>query len=161
MNWDRYFHSICQTVASKSPCLSRKIGAILVRDNSIISTGYNGPPRGVPHCGAERNSIANYGYPDDMCPRKFLGHKSGDGLSMCPAVHAEMNAVIDAARKGASTIGSILYMNCLVCCKQCMGILINAGVKEIVVENVEHYDSLVAFLSTSIQFPKIRKFNFE
>jgi len=52
--WDLYFHSICIAVASKSPCLSRKIGAILVRDHSIVSTGYNGPPRGVPHCGHER-----------------------------------------------------------------------------------------------------------
>jgi len=53
--WDTYFHSICIAVASKSPCLSRKIGAILVRDKSIVATGYNGPPRGVPHCGHDRN----------------------------------------------------------------------------------------------------------
>jgi len=161
MNWDRYFHSICIAVSHKSPCLSRKIGAILVKDNSIISTGFNGPPRGVPHCGKERNNFERTNAPDDMCPRKFLGFNSGEGLEICPAVHAEMNAVIDAARKGASTIGSTLYMNCLVCCKQCMGILINAGVKEIVVEDVEHYDSLVSFLSVSSQFPLIRQFNFE
>ena len=159
MNWDRYFHSICSAVALKSPCLSRKIGAILVKDNSIISTGFNGPPRGVPHCGSERNSFEKTEFPSDICPRKFLGYKTGEGLELCPAVHAEMNAVIDAARKGASTIGSTLYMNCLVCCKQCMGILINAGIREIVVENVEHYDSLVSFLSISTQYPKVRQFN--
>ena len=54
MKWDEYFLDICCSISTKSPCLSRKIGAILVRDNSIISTGYNGPPRGVPHCGHDR-----------------------------------------------------------------------------------------------------------
>jgi dCMP deaminase len=160
MTWDRYFYSMCKTVASKSPCLSRKIGAILVKDHSIISTGYNGPPRGVPHCGAERNRFLGVDSPEDLCPRKFLGFDSGQGLEKCPAVHAEMNAVIDAARKGASTIGTTLYMNCLVCCKQCMGILINAGVKEIVVETVDHYDELVSFLSLSSSYPSIRTFDF-
>ena len=52
--WDNYFHTICESVSTKSPCLSRKIGAILVRDKSIISTGFNGPARGIPHCGHER-----------------------------------------------------------------------------------------------------------
>jgi len=51
LKWDTYFHSICVAVASKSPCLSRKIGAILVKDHSIVSTGFNGPSRGIPHCG--------------------------------------------------------------------------------------------------------------
>ena len=53
-SWDRYFHTICEAVASKSPCLSRHIGAILVRDHSIVSTGFNGPSRGIPHCGHDR-----------------------------------------------------------------------------------------------------------
>jgi dCMP deaminase len=162
MNWDKYFHKICGSVASKSPCFSRKIGAILVKDNSIISTGYNGPPRGVPHCGPERSNAQ-----DDpntycfACPRKIYGFKSGEGLEYCPAVHAEMNAVIDAARKGASTLGTTLYMNCVVSCKQCMGILMNAGVVEVVVESEDHYDELTKFFSLSSNFPAIRLFNLE
>jgi len=161
MNWDKYFYSICQAVASKSPCMSRKIGAILVRDNSIISTGYNGPPRGVVHCGEKRNLVDGLTAMTNpsRCPRKSFGYKSGEGLSICPAVHAEMNAVIDAARKGASTIGTTLYMNCVICCKQCMGILMNAGVREIVVETMTDYDELVSFLRTSRNFPSVRTFN--
>lgn len=164
MNWDKYFHDICETIASKSPCLSRKIGAILVKDNSIISTGYNGPPRGCVHCGADRTLLeqGTLGLLADLniCPRKLERFKSGEGLHLCPAVHAEMNAVIDAARKGASTLGSTLYMNCVIPCKQCMGILINAGVKEIVVDDDSNYDGLTYLLRTSPMYPIIRTFNF-
>lgn len=161
-SWDKYFYDICVVVASKSPCLSRQIGAILVRDNSIISTGYNGPPRGVPHCGLERNmhTMSMKNYPETLCPRKWVGCKSGEGLEMCPAVHAEMNAVTNAARKGVSTLGTTLYMNCVVCCKQCMGILMNAGVVEIVVSDSDYYDELAKYFSLSPSFPRIRKFDF-
>ena len=65
--WDSYFHKICTAVSSKSPCLSRNIGAIIVRDKSVISTGYNGPPRNYPHC----EPI------DGKCPRHAKGYKSG------------------------------------------------------------------------------------
>lgn len=159
MTWDKYFYDICVVVASKSPCLSRKIGAILVRDNSIISTGYNGPPKGVIHCGPERNEFQNITGPDDICIRKLYGYESGKGLELCPAVHAEMNAVINAARKGASTLGSTLYMNCVIPCKQCMGILINAGVKEIVIEQDLDYDTLSKYMQTSDFYPSVRKFS--
>lgn len=155
MVWDQYFHDLCVTVAKKSPCLSRQIGAILVRDKSIVATGYNGPPRGCDHCDRR---ITVQGIPQMKCPRKFWGYKSGEGLEHCPAVHAEMNAVIAAARIGASTLGSTLYMNCVIPCKQCMGILINAGVKEIVVDSTDNYDDLVDFLKSSDNYPIVRKF---
>jgi dCMP deaminase len=129
MTWDSYFYNLCKAVALNCKCRSRQIGAILVRDRSVIATGYNGPARGIKECGL-------------TCPRKGLGFKSGEGLDLCPAVHAEVNAVIDAARKGASTLGSILYMNALLPCKNCAGVLINAGIKEIVVEDIISYDSL-------------------
>jgi len=123
--WDKYFHDICVTVASKSPCLSRKIGAILVRDKSIISTGFNGPPRGIPHCGHERWLVdqslqyevgrltKDVNLPDfrNTCPRQVLGYKSGTHMELCPAQHAEENAVSNAARFGVSVIGSTLYMD--------------------------------------------------
>lgn len=169
-SWDQYFHRICEAVASKSPCLSRKIGAILVRDHSIISTGFNGPSRGVPHCGYDRltkdkliRDLMPQGRDtmkvvESHCPRKVLGYESGTHMELCPAVHAEANAVIDAARKGASTIGTTLYMNCIIPCKSCYGLLINAGIVEIVVDDTKVYDKHTQYLIDNSSI-KIRKFN--
>ena len=142
--WDEYFLQICESVARKSPCLSRQIGAILVRDQSIISTGYNGPPRGYSHCKEE-------------CPRRVMKFASGQGLDHCPAVHAESNAISNAARVGASTINSTLYMNCIVPCKNCMGELINAGVRTIVVTDILPYHELSLDMVTKCKI-NIRKF---
>jgi len=148
MKWDSYFHSICSAVASKSPCLSRKIGAILVRDHSVISTGYNGPPRGVPHCGHDRymkDGLLSK-YISKTCPRKLLGYESGTHMELCPAQHAEVNAISNAARLGVSVLGSTLYMNSVIPCKNCFGALINAGITEIVVDEVTVYDKHTQFL---------------
>ena len=159
MKWDNYFHSVCKAVASKSPCLSRKIGAILVKDNSIVSTGYNGPARGIPHCGEDRvnkdivlseillaNGITMIHQVDKYCPRKILGYKSGTHMELCPAQHAEVNAISNAARLGVSVFGSILYMNCIIPCKDCFGSLINAGITEVVIEESDTYDKHTQFL---------------
>ena len=159
MKWDTYFYYICQAVASKSPCMSRKIGAILVKDRSIVSTGYNGPPRGIPHCGHERlmkdselsNELHNIdGFSVEqlksICPRKLLNYKSGLGMEWCPAQHAEENAVSNAARLGTSVIGTTLYMNSVIPCQKCFGTLINAGITEIVVEDDIVYDKHTTFL---------------
>jgi dCMP deaminase len=154
--------------------LSRQIGAILVIDNSIISTGYNGPPRGIPHCGKDRfkkdKEIATLltNHPDykelftttdilTTCPRYLLGFKSGEGMELCPAQHAEENCVSNAARNGVSTIGSTLYMNCIIPCQKCLGTLINAGVIEIVVENATVYDRHSTYLIDNSSL-KIREF---
>lgn len=96
MEWDQWYHEICMVVAKKSQCLSRKIGAVLVRDKSIISTGYNGPPRGIPHCNERyiidpviRELIKSKGKDPDnpkyhnICPRNVAGFKSGEGLDYC------------------------------------------------------------------------------
>jgi dCMP deaminase len=133
-NWDQYFLSVCDAISSKSPCLSRQIGAILVRDKSIVSTGYNGPARGFPHCSTKGNT----------CPRKALGYASGEGLVNCPAAHAEANCIANAARIGASTVGTTLYMNCIIPCKDCMIILVNAGIVEVVVEELTPYHKISA-----------------
>lgn len=153
-NWDKYFFDICQAISLKSPCLSRQIGAILVRDKSIVSTGYNGPPRGYPHCntyieeeltdlqkasGLEPKHILK-------CPRQIQGFKSGEGLHLCPAAHAETNCITNAARLGVSTIDTTLYMNTLIPCKECAKLIVNAGISEIVILNLRSYDQL----STSI-----------
>ena len=126
--WDRYFYTICDAVSSNSKCHSRHIGAILVRDKSIVSTGYNGPPRDIAHC-------------DSQCPRRQAGHGSGEGLHLCPAIHAEVNCVVNAARQGVITLGTILYMNCIIPCNECLKVLINAGVVEVVIRSNKVYSA--------------------
>jgi dCMP deaminase len=133
MSWDKYFHKITEVVASNSKCLSRKIGAILVRDNVVICTGYNGPPRGVPHC-------------EGVCPRRAKGYASGEGLHLCPAAHAERNCIAHAARLGITVKGATLYMNSQIPCKDCLSELINAGVAEVVCTSLEPYDEMSKFL---------------
>ncbi len=161
MNWDTYFHEICITVASKSPCLSRQIGAILVRDKSIVSTGYNGPPRGIPHCGHERlkEDFTLSNMLDDMsnsfgwseieytCPRHLLNKgERGAFRELCPAQHAEENCVSNAARNGVSVLGCTLYLNEHLPCSKCLGTLINAGISEIVTESLDYHDEQGKFL---------------
>jgi len=171
--WDTYFHTICQSVASKSPCLSRHIGAILVRDHSIVSTGYNGPSRGVPHCGHDRvmkdNTLTDayqdiYGGQDIPllrfrleCPRKILGYLSGTHMELCPAQHAETNAISNAARLGVSVLGTTLYMNSVIPCKGCYGALINAGIVEIVIDEITVFDKHTQYLIDNSNI-KIRSF---
>ena len=172
--WDQYFYNLCKAVAEKSPCLSRKIGVLLVRDNSIVSTGYNGPPRGVPHCGhdrlmndsylqasvkeaEEKGQLLDYKRFKDECPRKVLGYESGTHMEICSAQHAEENAVSNAARLGVSVYNSTLYINCVIPCQKCYGTLINAGIKEIVVEKATVFDGWTYFLKYNSNI-KIREF---
>lgn len=145
-SWDEYFYAICNAVSSKSPCLSRQIGAILVCDHSIVSTGYNGPPRGIPHCEG------------DICPRKAKGFASGEGMELCDAQHAEENAVTNAARNGVITIGTTLYMNSVIPCHKCFGTLINAGIAEVVIGTKYFYSEQTQRLLNHSQI-KIREFN--
>ena len=136
MSWDNYFKELATVVASNSKCLSRQIGAVLVKDRAIISTGYNGPPRGVPHC---KGSI---------CPRQLQGYKSGEGLHLCPATHAEANCIAQAARNGVSTLNSIMYLTCNIPCKNCLALMINAGIEEAVCISLDWYDDLSPFIAT-------------
>jgi len=153
MTWDEYYHKLCVTVASNTKCLSRTIGAVLVRDKSIISTGYNGPPRGVPHCGSRfiidpklrallisKDMNPNDPALHDTCPRYVAGFKSGEGLEWCVAGHAERNAIVNAARSGACTMGATLYMDCGIPCTPCLVEIINSGIEEIVVTKMIYYD---------------------
>jgi len=157
--WDEYYYRVCETIASNTKCLSRIVGAILVRDKSVVSTGYNGPPRGVPHC-SERytmdlkliSELRKKGIdPDDSsnwntCPRRLLGFKSGEGLEWCISGHAERNSLINAAREGVSTKETIMYMTCGIPCTPCLIEIINAGVKEIVVSRKSYYDISASYL---------------
>ena len=151
MNWDSYFLNICNAVSSKSPCLSRNIGAIVVRDHSIVSTGYNGPARGYPHCVGtiivdpeepcvwlgpgkvipvkDPKSITQ----STICPRRAKGYQSGQGLVECPAAHAEANCISNASRLGVSVRGCTMYMNTReIACKDCMTTIVNSGIVELV-----------------------------
>ncbi len=129
-SWDEYFMQIVDVVKTRSTCLRRQVGAILVVDKHIISTGYNGPPTGLAHC--EKTG----------CLREQLGIPSGERPELCRGVHAEQNAIIQAALHGVSTKGATLYVSaspCVICAKM----LINAGVKRIVYE--EEYPDELAF----------------
>ena len=166
--WDEYFYNMCVTVEKNSKCLSRKIGSVLVRDNSIISTGYNGPPRGVRPCD-ERWLIDNKlreraGFTMDIkssefrniyltklrgkCPRYIseMGFKSGQGLEWCVASHSEVSTLINAARNGIGTKDTKLFMTCGIPCSKCLSTIINAGVEEIIVTKITYYDESSEYL---------------
>lgn len=155
--WDDYFYNVCRQVARNSKCLSRRIGAVMVRDKSIVSTGYNGPPRGVPRCDLRwkldpvfASKYGKYMHNETdvtgKCPRHVIGFKSGEGLEICPAGHAERNALINAARYGIDTLGTTLYMTCGIPCSPCLIEIINAGVREIVVTSLQVYDETSSYL---------------
>jgi len=157
--WDQYFYDIAHVVAQKSNCGSRKIGAIIVSsDSSIVSTGYNGPPRGVRPCSVRYDDpwytdpLFKYPVPSEdlkdmiaagtLCPRRALKIPSGQGLDLCTAAHAETNAIVNAAREGVRTKGSRMFLTCGVPCKECMKLIINAGIEEVVLTDLVAYDEL-------------------
>lgn len=117
-SWEQYFMEIARLVSSRSTCLRRQVGAVLVRDKHIISTGYNGAPKGSPHC----QTVG--------CLRQKLDVPSGERHEICRGIHAEQNAIIQAALHGVSTEGATLFCThqpCILCSKM----LINAGIKQI------------------------------
>jgi len=138
-SWDIHFMREAKLWSGMSKCLSRKIGSILVKDKRVIGTGYNGPPSNVPHCDHRIVDVANRNanvYSDkfvsDVCPRQKLGFASGEGLEHCPAVHAEINPILQSARMGISTIGSTLYCYCSTPCSNCAKEIIQAGIERVV-----------------------------
>jgi len=159
LKWDKYFYEICKVISANSSCLSRQIGAALVKDKTVICEGYNGPPRGVPHCG-DRYRIdeemreflkSKKINPDDpknkkICPRYVMGYKSGQGLQWCVAGHAERNALINAGRMGIKTKKCDLYMDCGVPCTPCLVEIINAGINQIVIASMSFYDTSAKYL---------------
>jgi dCMP deaminase len=140
---DIYYLKIAKTVSSRSKCLSRKIGSVLVKGDSIIGSGFNGPAKGVKHCNERPSSFYSELVGEKPieneekvffteCPRRILHYTSGQGLFLCQAGHAERNALIQAARNGVSTKDSVLYCWCEQVCKDCAIEIVNAGVKELV-----------------------------
>ena len=119
-SWDEYFMQMAELTAQRSTCLRRHVGAVIVKDKHIIATGYNGAPKGLRHC-AECGG----------CLREKLQIPSGQRHELCRALHAEQNAIIQAAKVGVSTEGATIYITlqpCVICAKM----LVNAGITRIV-----------------------------
>ncbi|EDM99170.1 cytidine and deoxycytidylate deaminase zinc-binding region [Pseudoflavonifractor capillosus ATCC 29799] len=138
---ENYYLDIAETVAERATCLRRCYGAIIVRNDEIIATGYNGAPRG------RRNCVdLNY------CTREALNIPSGERYELCRSVHAEANAIISAAR--SETLGATLYMACKnpatgeliagsTSCAMCRRLIINAGIQRVVIRNTKTDYSVV------------------
>ena len=124
-----YYLSIAEAVLARSTCLRRKYGAVIVKDDEIISTGYNGTPRGTPNC-------CDVGF----CKRENLHIPHGERYESCKSIHAEMNAIISASRKdmlgstlylaGKEADGSIIYY--AEPCLMCRRLIINAGIEQVI-----------------------------
>jgi len=131
--WDQYFMDIANVVAKRSNCCRRHVAAVIVKDHRIISTGYNGSPRGITNCN------------EGGCPRCNSDAPSGTGLTECICSHAEENSIVQAAYHGISVKDSTLYTTfspCLLCAKM----IINAGIKEVVFQERYTIDDISSSL---------------
>lgn len=118
-SWQDYFLEITRLVAKRSTCLRRGVGALIVKEKRILATGYNGAPSGLPHC------------LDVGCLREELGIPAGERHEICRGIHAEQNAILQAALYGVSIKGAVLFCThqpCALCAKMA----INAGIRQIV-----------------------------
>lgn len=121
-SWDEYFMTLAEEVATRTTCLRRPVGAIIVKDKRILATGYNGVPSGLRHCS------------ETGCLRQQMNVPSGQRHEICRGLHAEQNAIIQAARYGIDISGASIYITtqpCVVCAKM----LINANIKEVIYQN--------------------------
>ncbi len=128
-SWKQYFMDITKMVAKRSTCLRRQVGALIVKDKRILATGYNGAPSGLKHC------------EEVGCIRDKIKVPSGQRHELCRGLHAEQNAIIQAAYHGISIKGATMYCTtspCVICAKM----IINAGIKEVIYE--EGYDDPLA-----------------
>lgn len=118
-SWEEYFMEIARLVARRSTCLRRQVGAVVVKEKNILATGYNGTPSGITHCS------------EVGCLRQKLGVPSGERHELCRGLHAEQNAIIQAAKHGTNIAEGVLYTThspCIICTKM----IINAGIRRIV-----------------------------
>ncbi len=127
--WPEYFMRIAYMVAERSTCARRKVGAVAVRDNRILATGYNGAPAGMRHC------------LDIGCLRQQMAIPSGERHEICRAIHAEQNIIVQAATHGVQLDGADIYCTTFPC-GICAKLLINCGIKSIFY--VEYYPDELA-----------------
>lgn len=118
-SWDDYFMEITEVVAKRSTCLRRQVGALLVKDKRILSSGYNGAPTNLPHCS------------EAGCVRQKLNIPSGERHELCRGLHAEQNAIVHAAMHGISIKDATMYVTNQPCV-QCAKMIINGGIMRIV-----------------------------
>jgi dCMP deaminase len=118
-SWDHYFMEITRLVSTRSTCLRRKVGAVIVRDRHILATGYNGAPRGLPHCA------------ETGCLREKYKVPAGERHELCRGIHAEQNAIIQAATFGTQIRDAVLYSTHHPC-SLCIKMIINAGIHRVV-----------------------------
>ncbi len=133
-SWDEYFLSIAKLVATRSTCLRRNVGAVVVKNKQVLATGYNGAPSGIVHC------------EEVGCMREELGIPSGERHELCRALHAEQNAFLQAARHGISLDRGTLYITtqpCSICAKM----IINVGIKKVVIEGSYPDEMAINFLN--------------
>lgn len=119
LSWDQYFMEMAEVVKKRSTCLRRQVGAVVVKDKRILSSGYNGAPSGIRHC------------EETGCLREQLNIPSGERHELCRGTHAEQNAIIQAALHGVKIEGATIYVThqpCILCTK----IIINAGIKTVI-----------------------------
>jgi|TARA_Y100000034_G_scaffold43254_1_gene52814 dCMP deaminase len=130
-DWDSYFFNIAQVVSQRSSCPSRAVGAVIVDSDTmgILATGYNGAPRGTQHC-------------DVSC----LTRSAGSDWGKCRAVHAELNAILHAARNGASTQSALMYLSTTPCVF-CARTIINAGISEVRAMSKYHHENAITLLT--------------
>ena len=131
--WDEYFMKIAEASATRSNCYRRHVGAVIVKDSRVISTGYNGTPRGIKNCF------------DGGCPRCNSSAITGGKLDECLCCHAEENSIVQAAYHGVTVKDSTIYTTyspCLYCSKM----IINAGIKEVVYSQVYKFEDRVKSL---------------
>nr|WP_206528145.1 dCMP deaminase family protein [Marinitoga sp. 38H-ov] len=141
--WDLYFMKIAFLVSERSSCTHRKVGAVIVKDKRILATGYNQPPSGFPHC-------------DEIgCIRDDLNIKSGEYQEICYGLHAEQNALMQAAKFGISTENASIYVTHQPC-SICARLIINAGIKKVIYAG-NYPDSLTKlfFKQTNVEFRKL------
>ena len=142
MSWDEYFCEIARLIAKRSTCLRRHVGAVIVKNNRILATGYNGSPSGLQNC-------CDRGY----CLRQHS--KQGEDLDVCFAIHGEMNAILQCSKYGISCEDAIIYVTTFPCI-HCMKAIINAGIKEIVF--LEDYNAPLSKQLAIQSEIKIRKY---
>lgn len=142
-SWDEYFMKLAHEVATRTTCLRRAVGAIIVKEKRILTTGYNGAPSGVAHAS------------EVGCLRQQLGIPSGQRHDICRGLHAEQNAIIQAARYGISIAGSSIYITTQPC-STCAKMIINAGIVEVVYQN-PYPDELAMSLFEEVKM-KVRLF---
>lgn len=131
---------VADVVSYRSTCIKRRVGCVIAVDREIVSTGYNGAPKGYPHC------IDIY----EECPRKLIGAHRGERYDLCPALHAEQNAIIQSAKTSKSLLGGTAYIT-IAPCINCARMLVNAGIDRIVMgdkptEDVETFLNKVSII---------------